>query len=73
MRNDSFKLSADVLSASLEGVVPLTLERDGTQAVVVDDNNLSSPDFLILHSVGSLHTPAELHGFPPWHIRLTEI
>lgn len=39
------------------------------------DNSLSSPDFLIVHSINPQdhETPLELHGYPPWHIRLTEI
>jgi dehydrodolichyl diphosphate syntase complex subunit NUS1 len=71
-KNDSFKLSVEVLNASLEGTISAAFERGGPQPVVAD-SSLSSPDFLILHSTYSSHTPLELHGFPPWHIRLTEI
>lgn len=41
-----------------------------------DDEGLSSPDFMIVHPIGfsrTTYSPLELHGFPPWHIRLTEI
>jgi len=39
-------------------------------------DTLSSPDFMIVHPLNPLHRnqrPLELHGYPPWHIRLTEI
>jgi len=38
------------------------------------ESTLTAPDFLIVHSIGPCNnrTPLELHGFPPWHIRLTE-
>ncbi|KAJ7071073.1 hypothetical protein C8F01DRAFT_1108978 [Mycena amicta] len=39
-------------------------------------NSVSAPDFLILHQLRDAdHSlgPLELHGFPPWQIRLTEI
>jgi len=42
----------------------------------IDENGLSSPDFMIIHPIDffdTSSTPPELHGFPPWHIRLTEI
>lgn len=35
------------------------------------DHGLSSPDFMIVHAPGA--APTELHGYSPWHIRLTEI
>lgn len=72
-RKDSFKLSIDTLNASLEGATSETSENDGPTTIVVADNGLSSPDFMIVHYTHVPHTPLELHGFPPWHIRLTEI
>ncbi|KAF8632636.1 hypothetical protein AX15_001835 [Amanita polypyramis BW_CC] len=38
-------------------------------------NVLSSPDFMIVYPINPCdgNLPVELHGFPPWHIRLTEI
>ncbi|KAK2461948.1 hypothetical protein APHAL10511_006411 [Amanita phalloides] len=40
-----------------------------------NDSGLSPPDFMIVHSIDPHESkaPLELHGFPPWHIRLTEI
>ncbi|KAF9535427.1 hypothetical protein CPB83DRAFT_754001 [Crepidotus variabilis] len=41
-----------------------------------DEDGLSSPDFMIVHHLRSprqLSTPLELYGFPPWHVRLTEL
>ena len=38
------------------------------------DNGVSSPDFMIVHPpLYQNKTPLELHGYPPWHIRLTEM
>nr|AAB38332.1 hyphal tip 1 [Coprinopsis cinerea] len=41
------------------------------------EHGLSSPDFMIVHSLDVSNTrrkvPLELYNFPPWHIRLTEI
>jgi len=56
---DTFTLSVNSLESYLEG-------KDG----------LSPPDFMIIHPVhpSKYHrTPIELHGYPPWQIRLTEI
>lgn len=43
----------------------------------LDEDGLSPPDFMIVHSLSAETTahnaPLELHAFPPWHIRLTEI
>ncbi|KAH9950394.1 hypothetical protein B0H21DRAFT_723256 [Amylocystis lapponica] len=39
------------------------------------ENGFPSPDLMIVHDIcprGSYKTPLELHGFPPWQIRLTE-
>ncbi|KAH9486977.1 hypothetical protein JR316_0001043 [Psilocybe cubensis] len=57
---DAYRLSVDELNQILEG----------------KDDGLSSPDFMIIHPIESssnILAPPELHGFPPWHIRLTEI
>lgn len=39
------------------------------------DSALSEPDFTIVRAVepNYVKAPLELHGFPPWHLRLTEI
>ncbi|KAJ3823585.1 hypothetical protein EV361DRAFT_489522 [Lentinula raphanica] len=55
----TFELSVDSLQNSLEG-----------------NFGLSPPDFMIIHPVhpSKYHrSPIELHGYPPWQIRLTEI
>ncbi|KAK0198036.1 hypothetical protein F5146DRAFT_1131014 [Armillaria mellea] len=56
---DKFKLSVAELGQRLEG-------KDG----------LPPPDFMIVHPMSPSkynRTPLELHGFPPWQTRLTEI
>jgi dehydrodolichyl diphosphate syntase complex subunit NUS1 len=56
---DLFKLSVDTFEHLLEG-----------------DDGLCPPDFMIVHCLNPFQrhqSPLELHGFPPWHIRLTEI
>ncbi|THV07728.1 hypothetical protein K435DRAFT_959790 [Dendrothele bispora CBS 962.96] len=55
----TFRLTVPVLEQHLEG-----------------PNGLSAPDFMIVHPVHPSkynRLPMELHGFPPWQIRLTEI
>ncbi|CAA7265845.1 unnamed protein product [Cyclocybe aegerita] len=55
---------------------PFILSVDQLDDLLEDEDTLSSPDFMIIHHIASsnlLPTPPELHGFPPWHIRLTEI
>lgn len=49
------------------------LSVDVLDGLLEAEDGLSAPDFLIVHSVHPSCTPLELHGFPPWHIRLTEI
>ncbi|KAF5384894.1 hypothetical protein D9615_001488 [Tricholomella constricta] len=59
-KGDAFTLTVDALDSLLESA----------------DHTLSSPDFMIIHPINPIHyneTPLELHGYPPWHIRLTEI
>ncbi|KIK70941.1 hypothetical protein GYMLUDRAFT_52117 [Collybiopsis luxurians FD-317 M1] len=56
---NTFKLSISTLENHLEG-----------------QNGLSPPDFMIIHPVhpSKYHrSPIELHGYPPWQVRLTEI
>lgn len=56
---EKFKLSVAELGQRLEG-------KDG----------LPPPDFMIVHPMSPSkynRTPLELHGFPPWQTRLTEI
>ncbi|KAK0446408.1 uncharacterized protein EV420DRAFT_1767786 [Desarmillaria tabescens] len=56
---DKFKLSVEELGQRLEG-------KDG----------VPPPDFMIVHPMSPSkynRTPPELHGFPPWQTRLTEI
>ncbi|KAF8078668.1 hypothetical protein FPV67DRAFT_71058 [Lyophyllum atratum] len=53
-----------------------TLTVDALDSVLESNHTLSSPDFMIIHPINPRHynrTPVELHGYPPWHIRLTEI
>ncbi|KAJ3569774.1 hypothetical protein NP233_g4830 [Leucocoprinus birnbaumii] len=60
--------------AKAKGDFSLTV--DAVNSLLENDDGLSSPDFMIVHPVNPLQynrTPLELHGFPPWHIRLTEI
>jgi len=44
--------------------------------ITTDEDGLSSPDFMIIHHLTAscrVSAPPELHGFPPWQLRLTEI
>ncbi|KAF8960976.1 hypothetical protein BDZ97DRAFT_1264615 [Flammula alnicola] len=55
---------------------PYKLTVEELDRILEDASGLSSPDFMIIHSIDfsrSSSAPPELHGFPPWHIRLTEI
>jgi len=52
------------------------LKVDDMDELLENDSGLSSPDFMVVHPINPLQynrTPLELHAFPPWHIRLTEI
>ncbi|KAF9480983.1 hypothetical protein BDN70DRAFT_992226 [Pholiota conissans] len=63
-------------SASTTTKRPFKLTVEELDEILEDDGGLSSPDFMIIHSLDysySSPAPTELHGFPPWHIRLTEI
>jgi hypothetical protein len=42
---------------------------------IAGPHSLSAPNFLIVHHLcpSDYALPLELHGFPPWQIRLTEI
>ncbi|KAJ7786266.1 hypothetical protein B0H16DRAFT_1489831 [Mycena metata] len=44
-------------------------------SILEGPNCLPAPDFLIVHHLRPFNyaVPLELHGFPPWQIRLTEI
>ncbi|KAJ3551042.1 hypothetical protein NMY22_g43 [Coprinellus aureogranulatus] len=54
-----------------------TLSVDALESMLENEDGLSPPDFMIVHPLSTENTsrksPLELHGFPPWHIRLTEI
>ncbi|KAG5724646.1 putative undecaprenyl pyrophosphate synthase [Termitomyces sp. T112] len=59
IKTDAFLLSVNELESSLES-----------------DHTLSSPDVMIVHTLipqQDSSSPLELHGYPPWQIRLTEI
>jgi len=47
---------------------------DNLSMLLECESGLTSPDFIIVHSINlcDSRAPLELHGFPPWHIRLTE-
>lgn len=53
------------------------LSVDQFNQILENEDGLSSPDFMIVQPINSdpsiYSTAIELHGFPPWHIRLTEI
>lgn len=49
---------------------------DELDTLLESNYSLSSPDFMIVHSINPLQynrASVELHGYPPWYIRLTEI
>lgn len=56
---------------------PFTLTVDDLESLLEGEQGLSSPDFMIVHSLdirdARRNTPLELYKFPPWQIRLTEI
>ncbi|EAU93125.2 hyphal tip 1 [Coprinopsis cinerea okayama7 len=56
---------------------PFTLTVNELEGLLEGEHGLSSPDFMIVHSLDVSNTrrkvPLELYNFPPWHIRLTEI
>jgi len=51
------------------------LSIDQFNQLLENEDGLSSPDFMIVQPINPdpSITAIELHGFPPWHIRLTEI
>jgi len=54
------------------------LSVDQFDELLVDEDGLSSPDFMIVQPISLdpsryFTSAIELHGFSPWHIRLTEI
>ncbi|KXN90070.1 Nogo-B receptor [Leucoagaricus sp. SymC.cos] len=59
-----------------KAALDFSLAIDEINSFLESDSGLSSPDFMIVHPINPMQynrTPLELHGFPPWHIRLTEI
>jgi len=53
-----------------------TLTIEAMDSILEGAEGFSSPDLMILHPLlpsAYNQTPIELHGFPPWQIRLTEI
>ncbi|KAF8898791.1 hypothetical protein BD779DRAFT_1666575 [Infundibulicybe gibba] len=55
---------------------PLRLDVDQLNSVLQGEHGFPPPDFLILQPMTpdmDTRLPLELHGFPPWHIKLTEI
>lgn len=52
------------------------LRVDAFEHLLEGEDGISPPDFMIVHCLNPFQrhrSPLELHGFPPWHIRLTEI
>ncbi|KAF8065387.1 hypothetical protein FPV67DRAFT_182281 [Lyophyllum atratum] len=67
------KLQQDAHDPEME---TFTLTDHALDTCLESVDGLSSPDAMIIHYTDPLHrdrTPLELHGYPPWHIRLTEI
>ncbi|PCH33694.1 hypothetical protein WOLCODRAFT_160272 [Wolfiporia cocos MD-104 SS10] len=52
---------------------PASLEQE-LDAMLEGKDGFPSPDLMIVHEIfpGRKRLPLELHGFPPWQIRLTE-
>jgi len=72
----TFQLSVPVLEKYLEGSCYITNPTNPLLKSSTGRNGLSPPDFMIIHPVHPSkynRLPMELHGFPPWQIRLTEI
>lgn len=53
------------------GSFDLTIES--LNGVLEGNTGFPSPDFIIVHSLYPSTAPLELHGFPPWQSRLSEI
>jgi undecaprenyl pyrophosphate synthase len=72
----AFKLSVEEFNDLVESMstvlLPLPLGKN-VISVCVGESGLPAPDLMIVHSTSCEHRPLELHGFPPWQIRLTEI
>jgi dehydrodolichyl diphosphate syntase complex subunit NUS1 len=72
---EEFDLSVQTLGSLLEGTEFVLLHWHHPD-IYTGKHGLPAPEFMIIHSISpSTHnpTPIELHGFPPWQIRLTEI
>ncbi|ELU41810.1 PaRep2b domain-containing protein [Rhizoctonia solani AG-1 IA] len=69
-----FKLDINTLDAVLEGE-PISTNAGVPLIFDVFQAKLQSPDMLLVHSMapGLFKRPLELHAFPPWQIRLTEM
>ncbi|ESK97931.1 hyphal tip 1 [Moniliophthora roreri MCA 2997] len=55
---------------------PFKLTVPELESAIEGSNGFSPPDFMIVHPLHPSRynrAPLELHGFPPWQIRLTEI
>ncbi|KAH8120173.1 hypothetical protein DFH11DRAFT_1558764 [Phellopilus nigrolimitatus] len=73
----TFATFGKIASVTGDGEVRRTeITVDKIESAVRDTFHLSLPDLMIVHSLERDHLrcpPVELHGFPPWIMRLTEI
>jgi dehydrodolichyl diphosphate syntase complex subunit NUS1 len=72
----SFSLSVSDLEDILEGIPQNSLKSGQWLTVLKGDTGFPAPDLVIVHHCSPSKRskmPLELHGFPPWQIRLSEI
>jgi dehydrodolichyl diphosphate syntase complex subunit NUS1 len=75
-QEDVFSMSVRVLDSLLDGAVHIKQTSMPSTHFSTGHNGLSSPDLLIVYPITTSRnnrSPLELHGFPPWQIRVTEI
>ena len=72
-----FKISVSDLQDILEGIEMICHTSPLLMSVfLVGDRGYGPPDLMIVHNVTvpkRQSAPLELHSFPPWQVRLTEI
>jgi hypothetical protein len=71
-----FKISSSELNSLLEGTFYKQWAWNVESTLSKFSDKLPSPDLMIIHSIDppkSVPEPLELHGYPPWQVRLTEL
>jgi hypothetical protein len=66
------RVSLTQVNEIMDGTLPFCLIRSSPAYFDADIVQAPDPDLLIVHPLDNLHS-LELHGYPPWLLRLTEI